>query len=208
MAAPSLWISALDRPTFPSSSDPLKCPRRALFIRQDECCVRINAPRKTGALRDENQHRASFDGVRLSTRLSSYSTALVASGQLARSEGIKRNAPVTLCVSADGAGCSTSGQWETGWIVVSGTKVLLQQPAAAGGYQLRDTGGASALTFQATGVGASPASIMTICRASPAPAIPAWSTSAPRAAPASSAWLMEPAPSKSELQIVVQSFHM
>jgi type IV fimbrial biogenesis protein FimT len=108
----------------------------------------------------------SFDGVRLSTRLNSYATALVAGGQLARSEAIKRNAPVTLCVSADGASCSTSGQWETGWIVVSGTKVLLQQPAAAGGYQLRDTGGASALIFQGTGVGASPASI-TICRASP-----------------------------------------
>lgn len=108
----------------------------------------------------------SFDGVRLSTRLNSYATALVAGGQLARSEAIKRNAPVTLCVSADGASCSTSGQWETGWIVVSGTRVLLQQPAAAGGYQLRDTGGASAVTFQATGVGASPASIA-ICRASP-----------------------------------------
>ncbi len=81
----------------------------------------------------------SFDGVRLSTRLNSYATALVAGGQLARSEAIKRNAPVTLCVSADGASCGTSGQWETGWIVVSGTKVLLQQPAAAGGYQLRDT---------------------------------------------------------------------
>jgi len=108
----------------------------------------------------------SFDSVRLSTRLNSYATALVASGQLARSEAIKRNAAVTLCVSADGASCSTSGQWETGWIVLSGTKVLLQQPAAAGGYQLRDSGGTSALTFQATGVGASPASI-TICRASP-----------------------------------------
>ena len=109
----------------------------------------------------------SFDGVRLSSRLNAYATALVAGGQLARSEAIKRNVPVTLCVSADGASCSTTGQWETGWIVLTGTTVLQQQPAAADGYQLRDTGGTSTLVFQPTGVGASPASI-TICRASPA----------------------------------------
>ncbi|SFQ74535.1 type IV fimbrial biogenesis protein FimT [Variovorax sp. OK605] len=108
----------------------------------------------------------SFDGVRVSTQMNAYATSLVAGGQLAKSEAIKRNAPVSLCVSADGANCDTSGQWEAGWIVLSGTKVLLQQPAAASGYRLRDAGGASALTFQATGVGASPASI-TICRASP-----------------------------------------
>ncbi|MDQ0608309.1 type IV fimbrial biogenesis protein FimT [Variovorax sp. W1I1] len=108
----------------------------------------------------------SFDGVRLSSRLNAYATALVAGGQLARSEAIKRNVPVTLCVSADGANCGTTGQWETGWIVLAGTTVLLQQPAAAGGYQLRDGGGASVLVFQPTGVGASPAGI-TICRASP-----------------------------------------
>jgi type IV fimbrial biogenesis protein FimT len=109
----------------------------------------------------------SFDGVRVSSRLSAYATALVAGGQLARSEAIKRNVPVTLCVSGDGARFQTTGRWENGWIVLSGTTVLLQQPAAAAGYQLRDTGGTSTLVFQPTGVGASPASI-TICRASPA----------------------------------------
>ncbi|MGJ7498499.1 hypothetical protein ACSFA8_26055 [Variovorax sp. RT4R15] len=43
---------------------------------------------------------------------------------------------------------------------------MQQQPAAATGYRLREASGANALTFEATDVGASQASI-TICRASP-----------------------------------------
>ncbi|MDP9879051.1 type IV fimbrial biogenesis protein FimT [Variovorax boronicumulans] len=108
----------------------------------------------------------SFDGIRLSTRLSSYSTALVAGSQLARSEAIKRNAPVTLCASANGTSCSTNGQWEAGWIVRSDTQVLRVEPAAASGYRLREAGGASAVVFQATGLGAGQSRI-TICRATP-----------------------------------------
>lgn len=109
----------------------------------------------------------SFEAVRFSNRLNSYATALLAGSQLARSEAIKRNAPVTLCASSNGSSCSSSNQWESGWIVLSGTAVLQQQPAAAAGYRLREASGANALTFEATGVGASQASI-TICRASPA----------------------------------------
>lgn len=35
---------------------------------------------------------------------------------LARSEAIKRNSPVVLCKSADGASCADDGGWEQGWI--------------------------------------------------------------------------------------------
>jgi len=108
----------------------------------------------------------SFDAIRLSARLSSYSTALVAGSQLARSEAIKRNAPVTLCASANGTSCSTNGQWESGWIVLSGTQILRAEAAAASGYRLREAGGASAIVFQATGLGASQ-SRLNICRATP-----------------------------------------
>jgi type IV fimbrial biogenesis protein FimT len=109
----------------------------------------------------------SFDGIRLSSRLNSYSTDLVAGSQLARSEAIKRNAPVTLCASANGTGCATNGQWEAGWIVVSNDgRVIQKQPPTASGYQMRDSGGLSALTFEATGVGGTAANI-TICRATP-----------------------------------------
>jgi type IV fimbrial biogenesis protein FimT len=36
---------------------------------------------------------------------------------LARSEAIKRNATVSVCPSADGQRCLTSGDWAQGWIV-------------------------------------------------------------------------------------------
>ena len=108
----------------------------------------------------------SFDGIRLSNRLTSYATDLLAGSQLARTEAIKRNAPVTMCVSANGTSCATSGGWETGWIVLSGTTVIHQQPAAAAGYKLTEGGGTTSLTFESTGVGAVQATF-TICRASP-----------------------------------------
>lgn len=108
----------------------------------------------------------SFDSIRLSTRLSGYATSLVSGSQLARSEAIKRNAPVTLCASANGTSCSTNGQWEAGWIVLSGTQVLRVESAAASGYLLREAGGASAIVFQATGMGAGQSRI-TICRTTP-----------------------------------------
>ncbi|WP_369656094.1 GspH/FimT family pseudopilin [Variovorax sp. V213] len=109
----------------------------------------------------------SFDNIRLSSRLNSYSTDLVAGSQVARSEAIKRNAQVRLCVSSNGTSCATTGQWETGWIVISTDGVVIQkQPATASGYQIRDGGGLSALAFEATGVGATAANF-TICRASP-----------------------------------------
>ena len=108
----------------------------------------------------------SFDNIRLLSRLNSYSTDLVAGSQVARSEAIKRNAQVTLCVSSNGTSCATTGQWETGWIVISGTQVIQKQPATASGYQMRDSGGLSALAFEATGVGATAANF-TICRSSP-----------------------------------------
>ena len=108
----------------------------------------------------------AFDGIRLSTRLSSYATALMASSQLARTEAIKRNTPVTLCVSSNGTSCAGSGGWELGWIVLSGTTVIRQQPAASAGYKLSDADGANSLTFDATGFGATQAAV-TICRASP-----------------------------------------
>ena len=36
---------------------------------------------------------------------------------LARSEALKRNQPVAVCKSADGATCTTSDNWDQGWII-------------------------------------------------------------------------------------------
>ncbi len=105
----------------------------------------------------------SFNNAILGSKLSAYANSLVASSFMARSEAIKRNTTVTMCVSTDGINCTTGG-WEQGWIVAVGTTVLLQQTAASNGFKL--TGSVSSVTYQPTGVGATQATI-TVCRAAP-----------------------------------------
>ncbi len=107
----------------------------------------------------------SFSEAILSTKLRSYANSLVGSAFLARAEAIKQNAPVTLCVSANGTSCETGG-WEQGWIVVSGATVVQRQQATASGYKITASAGLSSLTFQPTGIGATQATL-TICRATP-----------------------------------------
>src|SRR5262249_51451734 len=89
----------------------------------------------------------------------------LAATQIARSEAIKRNATVTLCVSADGKTCGT-GNWRQGWIVMSGGTVLHSEPAAPFGYRVTPAAGSNTLSFDSTGLGASPDSF-TICRQTP-----------------------------------------
>ena len=106
----------------------------------------------------------SFDSFILSNRLSSYASAFSAGVRVARSEAIKRNLPVTLCMSSNGSSCVTSGGWEQGWIVLSGTTVIKRQQATVAGYLLSSS--VSSLTFQPNGLGATQTT-MTVCRSSP-----------------------------------------
>jgi type IV fimbrial biogenesis protein FimT len=82
----------------------------------------------------------SFSSAALVSRLKSYANEMVASVYLARSEAIKRNTAMTLCMSADGNACTTSGDWEQGWIVVvdpnDPTTVLRYYEALSGDYKL------------------------------------------------------------------------
>ncbi|HYC42398.1 MAG TPA: GspH/FimT family pseudopilin [Noviherbaspirillum sp.] len=105
----------------------------------------------------------SIDSAMVGSKVNSYANSLVASSNAARSEAIKRNTAVTMCVSADGASCS-SGGWEQGWIVLAGTDVIVRQEAASNGFRL--TGTVSSISFQPTGVGATQTTI-TVCRATP-----------------------------------------
>lgn len=118
----------------------------------------------------------SFNQAILSNKLTSYSNTFMASAQIARSEAIKRNVQVTLCRSADGATCATSGTWQQGWIVmckynsatpgvcVSGgseTLLIQAQPALSADY--RFTGDQYSLLFDPTGVGSTTATLA-MCR--------------------------------------------
>src|SRR3990167_792726 len=105
----------------------------------------------------------SFDSFILKSRLSTYASDFSASARLARSEALKRNTPVTLCKSSDGLSCVTSGGWEQGWIVLSGTTVIRRQQAVVAGYLLSSS--VSSLTFQPNGFGSTQATV-TVCRSS------------------------------------------
>jgi len=116
----------------------------------------------------------------LGNRLNSSANNLIASAILARSEAIKRNKQVAMCVSSNGATCATGG-WEQGWIVTCRTTdhvncdptgpdvlVLQRQTAATGGLRIADTspGAVANITFSPSGVGATVASLR-VCRATP-----------------------------------------
>jgi type IV fimbrial biogenesis protein FimT len=105
-----------------------------------------------------------YDSVVLSSRLRTYTTDFSASAQLARSEAMKRNAPITLCSSSDGATCDAAAGWEQGWVIRAGSTVIRHYPAAKSGYLLSSS--VRQLTFQPSGFGSTPAA-MTICRATP-----------------------------------------
>lgn len=106
----------------------------------------------------------SFLNASLHSKLNAISNSFVASAQLARSEAIKRNAPVTLCASSSGTGCV--GSWSDGWIVHAGGQVIAVQGALAQGFLLAGSGGVTDIVFQPTGVGATAANF-TVCRSSP-----------------------------------------
>lgn len=115
----------------------------------------------------------SFNDMTLGSKLRSQSNDLVAGAMLARSEAIKRNSAVRMCVSADGASCIAGG-WEQGWVVFhdadddgtldAGETVMLQHQAAPSGFKI--TGTVASIRFQGTGVGATQATL-TACRATP-----------------------------------------
>lgn len=63
----------------------------------------------------------SFQDLIASNRLKSHASSLLSSLLLARSEAIKRNSRVVQCKSADGATCTTAGEWQQGWIIFADT---------------------------------------------------------------------------------------
>lgn len=99
---------------------------------------------------------------------------------LARSEAVKRNAPVVLCKSAQGAACTARGGWEQGWItfhdrnnnasVDPGEEIL--QKVQAVGPEIHFTGNlhvARYISFSGTGAprtvgGAFQAGTLTACQ--------------------------------------------
>lgn len=110
----------------------------------------------------------SFNDATLGSKLGSYANNLVASAHLARSEAIKRNSAVRLCVSSNGTSCATGG-WEQGWIVLTADGTVVQrQQALPAGLKVNRAGGADSLAFQPSGVSNLAQATFTVCRSAPA----------------------------------------
>jgi len=118
----------------------------------------------------------SWRDASLGSRLTATANSLHGSIQIARSEAIKANRPITLCASADGETCAAAGDWDQGWIVlrelldedgdVVDTDVLHSEPAQTNSFKVVEASDLLELDFQPIGVGASAASF-TVCREEP-----------------------------------------
>jgi len=76
----------------------------------------------------------SFNAFIRSNRTTAHTNDLAAALSLARSEAIHRGTAVTVCSSTDGASCSASNDWTTGWIAVdAGGNLLRAWPRRSGG---------------------------------------------------------------------------
>jgi len=116
----------------------------------------------------------SFRDMIVRNQLSTLSNELMAALQYARSEAIVLRGTVTVCRSADGAGCAAAGGWEQGWIAfhdrngdgqvtpaglpaggapaIPPDVVLRVWPAAPPGYTVRtDVGIGARLRYDARG---------------------------------------------------------
>ena len=107
----------------------------------------------------------SFTNIVLGAKLNGYANNLVAGAYLARSEAIKRNSIVQLCVSTNGSSCGAGG-WEQGWIILSGAEIVKYQQATVTGIKINESNGITSLNFQPTGVGSTQATL-TVCRKTP-----------------------------------------
>lgn len=84
-------------------------------------------------------------------RATTHTNDLVTALNLGRSEATRRAAPITVCSSADGASCSGSNDWSTGWVVRSDAgDVLRTWPERSGGAGVM-TGNVSQVRFLARG---------------------------------------------------------
>ena len=109
----------------------------------------------------------SFGTLQAGTRLTTQVNDLVSVLSYARVEALKRGSRVTVCTSSDGASCTSSGNWDQGWIVfnddcTTGTvgtvdtgcaeAALKRHVALASGYTLTGVSAiANLVTFTSTG---------------------------------------------------------
>jgi type IV fimbrial biogenesis protein FimT len=124
----------------------------------------------------------SFEDAAVSSKVSDIATKVAVAANNARSEAIKRNGEVVVCMSADGATCAGSGSWEQGWIAFvdrnpkNGARdpaatspdepIVFSEVATTSGYKIIEKDGKTSLSFPSTGIGATQGTF-TVCRSTP-----------------------------------------
>ena len=95
----------------------------------------------------------SFLGIIETNRTVTHTNDVVSALNLGRSEAVRRGTPIIVCSSTDGANCSASNDWSTGWVIrtTSATpEVLRAWPARSGGAGVLSAN-VSQVQFQARG---------------------------------------------------------
>lgn len=120
----------------------------------------------------------AFNQFVVSNRLSAYSSDMLSTLTLARSEAIKRNSRVVLCKSADGESCAGAGSWNQGWIVFAdpnnnanrdaGEQAVYKAPALQSGYVFDGINGFIGSVSYDTQGRATQAGTVTLCPPAPA----------------------------------------
>ncbi len=118
-----------------------------------------------------------IDNNRLVTQVNAFTTSLAT----ARSEAIQRSLQVTMCKSANGVNCVTTGNWEQGWIVFedtngngdnAGDDLIRVFSALPTGYTLREGGSFSNwIAYTRTGMSAGNAGVSDTFRVCTADAV-------------------------------------
>lgn len=81
-------------------------------------------------------------------RLASQTNELITSLQMARSEAVRLNTPVTVCRSTNGTSCAAAGSWDR-WITLAGAQVLRDTSARP---PVQITSGVAAITYRSDGL--------------------------------------------------------
>jgi len=120
----------------------------------------------------------AFNQFVVSNRLSAYSSDMLSTLTLARSEAIKRNSRVVLCKSADGESCAAAGSWNQGWIVFAdpnnnanrdaGEQAVYKVATLQSGYAFDGVNGFIGSVSYDTQGGVTQAGTVTLCPPAPA----------------------------------------
>lgn len=94
-------------------------------------------------------------GLFMNNSMVSATNGLMADLIYARSEAVKRNAPISICPSTDQATCSGSSNWSTGWIIFTDSNK--NNAVDTGDTVLRLGDGSSSITITAYNAQSTPA---------------------------------------------------